>query len=150
MHRGDGQASAQAPGHSPADRSVSIKSVDGMVLMHCHAGEDKHDVLAAVGLQMRDLFDNRRDLRHEYSDGRIVVRSYTTPGKKAFTQRGNKTGTALYHADRIGAARNWCTSSRARRTCSPSRPPMPPRSVRRWAPARPRDSTGHRYPVPVA
>ncbi|MET0994743.1 MAG: DUF3987 domain-containing protein, partial [Mycobacterium sp.] len=104
VHRGDGQASAQAPGHSPADRSVSIKSVDGMVLMHCHAGEDKHDVLAAVGLQMRDLFDNRRDLRHEYSDGRIVVRSYTTPGKKAFTQRGNKTGTALYHSDRIGEA----------------------------------------------
>jgi hypothetical protein len=103
-HRGDGQASAQAPGHSPADRSVSIKSVDGMALMYCHAGEDIGDVLAAVGLTKRDLFDNGRDLHHQYPDGRIVRRAYTTTGKKAFSQRGNTASAALYHSDRIGNA----------------------------------------------
>ena len=104
VHRGDGQASAQAPGHSPADRSVSIKSVEGMALMSCHAGEQTEDVLAQVGLAMRDLFNNGREARHEYPDGRVVLRSYTTTGKKSFTQRGNTEGNALYHADQIGDA----------------------------------------------
>lgn len=102
--RGSEQASAQAPGHSPEDRSVSIRSVQGQALMYCHAGEQLNDVLAAVGLTMRDLFDNQRDIRHPYPDGRVVWRSYDKTGGKSFTQRGTTTGNALYRADQIGDA----------------------------------------------
>ena len=102
--RGRDRADAQAPGHSPADRSVSIRSVDGMALMFCHAGEQLDDVLAAVGLTKRDLFDDSRQKEYQYPDGRVVVRSYSPSGRKKFTQRGNTKGTALYHADRIADA----------------------------------------------
>lgn len=53
--RGD-RASAQAPGHSPADRSVSISRADGKVLLHSHS-DDTADVLEQVGLTVGDLFD---------------------------------------------------------------------------------------------
>lgn len=100
IHRGDGQASTQAPGHSPADRSVSIRSVDGMALMFCHAGEQIDDVLTAIGLTIADLFDDPQGVRYTYPDGRVVLR---TPDKR-FSQSGNTKGNALYHADRIGDA----------------------------------------------
>lgn len=100
IHRDGGQASAQAPGHSPADRSVSIRSVDGMALMFCHAGEQIDDVLTAIGLTKGDLFDDPQGVRYAYPDGRIVLR---TPDKR-FRQSGNTKGNALYHVDRIGYA----------------------------------------------
>ncbi|WGJ86077.1 DUF3631 domain-containing protein [Gordonia sp. SMJS1] len=56
--RGD-KAAAQAPGHSPADRSVSIARSDGKALVHSHS-DDTAEVLAAVGLTHNDLFDDRR------------------------------------------------------------------------------------------
>lgn len=99
IEKGD-RADAQAPGHSGADRSVSIKSIEGRVLMYCHAGEQLDDVLAAVGLHKRDLFDNPRGTTYSYPDGRRVVRS---PDKK-FWQRGNTKGRSLFRADRIGDA----------------------------------------------
>ena len=100
IHRGDGHACAQAPGHSAADRSVSIRSIDGMVLMFCHAGEQLDDVLAAIGLTKADLFDDPKGIRYAYPDGRIVLR---TPDKR-FTQTGNTKGSALYRADRVDHA----------------------------------------------
>jgi len=99
IERGD-RANAQAPGHSGVDRSVSIKSIEGRVLMYCHAGEQLDDVLAAVGLHKRDLFDNPRGATYSYPDGRRVVRS---PDKK-FWQRGNTKGRSVFRADRIGGA----------------------------------------------
>lgn len=93
-----GRANAQAPGHSPADRSVSIRSIEDRVLVNCFAGEPLDDVLAAVGLHMRDLFDNPTGATYRYPDGRRVHRS---PEKK-FTQSGNTKGRSLFRADRIG------------------------------------------------
>ncbi|WP_293049261.1 toprim domain-containing protein [Mycobacterium sp.] len=105
------KASAQAPGHSSADLSVSFKQIDGQVLVHCHAGEDKGTVLEAVGLQMRDLYDEARTTNStgalrdsttfEYPDRRFVHRSLDS---KTFRQTGNTTGTALFHVDRIADA----------------------------------------------
>ncbi len=97
IHRGDGHACAQAPGHSAADRSVSIRAIDGMVLMYCHAGEHLDDVLTAIGLTKADLFDDPKGIRYTYPDGRIVLR---TPDKR-FSQTGNTKGKALYRADRV-------------------------------------------------
>ncbi len=56
--RGD-KACAQAPGHSPADRSVTITRVPDKVLVHCHSDETA-DVLEALGLTPGDLYDEPR------------------------------------------------------------------------------------------
>ena len=93
--RGD-RASAQAPGHSAADRSVVITKIAGQVLVHSHS-DPTADVLDTLGLTPADLFDEQRGTRYEYGDGRIVHRS---PDKK-FRQSGNTKGRSLFHADRI-------------------------------------------------
>lgn len=98
--KGDNRASAQGPGHSSADRSVSITGIEGQVLMHSFAGEDTADILAGVGLRMRDLFDDPKGSTYTYPGGRIVQRA---PGKR-FWQAGNKQDRSLYRADRIGMA----------------------------------------------
>ena len=101
IEKGGDRADAQAPGHSGADRSVSIRSIEDRVLINCHAvGEQLDDVLAAVGLQMRDLFDNPKGSTYSYPDGRQVHRS---PDKK-FHQRGNTKGNSLFRADRLSEA----------------------------------------------
>lgn len=91
-----GRASAQAPGHSPADLSITITD-NGFdrVLVHSHAGEDLADVLSAVGLSTTDLFNEPSGSTYEYPDGRQVHRS---PGKR-FRQSGNTTGSKLYRTD---------------------------------------------------
>lgn len=48
---------ACCPAHDDKTPSLSIKRVDGRVLVHCFAGCGAHDVLAAVDLRMADLFD---------------------------------------------------------------------------------------------
>lgn len=100
VERSGDRADAQAPGHSGADRSVSIRAIEGRVLMYCHAGEQLDDVLAAVGLQTRDLFDSPKGSTYRYPDGRQVHRS---PDKK-FRQSGNTKGSSLFRADSLGDA----------------------------------------------
>ncbi|WP_157978333.1 MULTISPECIES: DnaB-like helicase C-terminal domain-containing protein [Nocardia] len=99
VERGSGVATAQAPGHSPADRSVSIRNIEGQVLIHCHSDETVA-VLEAVGLTLSDLFDSPKGVQYTYDDDRIVNR---TPGKK-FYQSGNTAGRSLYRAHRLAAA----------------------------------------------
>ena len=62
--------------------------------MHCHGGCDIHDVLAALGFTMADLFDDHRGATYTYNDGRTVHRS---PDKR-FRQSGRTNGiaTTLY------------------------------------------------------
>lgn len=95
------RASAQAPGHSAADRSISIlyNPTEGRTVFTSFA-DDKFDVLDRIGLSINDLFDNPKGSEYRYGDGRIVHRS---PDKK-FRQSGNTKGTALFHADRLGDA----------------------------------------------
>lgn len=48
---------ARCPAHQDKSPSLSIKEADdGRVLVHCFAGCSVADVLAAVGLELRDLF----------------------------------------------------------------------------------------------
>ncbi len=93
-------ASAQAPGHSDADRSVTFRQIAGQVLMNSHA-DDKAAVLDAVGLSLRDLFDDANGTTYTYRDGRKVRRSYKDNGRKAFHQSGNKAGRDLYRVERL-------------------------------------------------
>ena len=101
IERGNDRAEAQAPGHSPADRSLSIlyNAVEGRTAFMSFA-DDKEQVLETLGLTWADLFDNPQGSSYTYGDGRTV---YRTPDKK-FRQSGNTKGSALFHADRIPAA----------------------------------------------
>ncbi len=99
IETGHGKANAQAPNHSPADRSVSIRDIGEQVLIHSHS--DPTDmVLDALSLTLSDLFDTPRGADYTYPDGRVVHRSPT----KKFRQDGNTKGTSLYRADRLAAA----------------------------------------------
>lgn len=91
------RAVCQAPGHSAADRSVSVKRGRDCTLVHAHAGEDTSEILEAVGLTMADLFDNRHGVNYNYPDGRIVHRL----ADKTFRQSGSRTGSALYRSDQL-------------------------------------------------
>jgi hypothetical protein len=94
-------ARARCPAHNGnSDTSLAVRRIDGSVLIHCHAGCETADVLAALALQMRDLFDDHDGAEYRYADGRIVRR---TPDKR-FWQEGNTKGRALFHADRIANA----------------------------------------------
>ena len=97
---GHGKATAQCPAHNDGRPSLSVTRIEGSALLYCHAGCQAPDVLGAVGLTPRDLFDDPQGARYGYPDGRTVLR---TPDKR-FTQRGNTKGRALFHADRIGDA----------------------------------------------
>ena len=51
---------ARCPAHGDKTPSLSIRELpDGRALVHCFAGCDTHDVLAAIGLSLRDLFPER-------------------------------------------------------------------------------------------
>jgi hypothetical protein len=53
-------ASAQCPGHDDSSPSLSLRSVDGSVLVYCHAGCHVEDVLAALNLGLADLYDGEK------------------------------------------------------------------------------------------
>ena len=89
-------ATAQAPGHTAADRSVTFRQIEGQVLVNSFS-DDKDTILEAVGLTVADLFDEPRGATYIYSDGRTVHRS---PDKK-FRQSGNTKGTALYRVENL-------------------------------------------------
>lgn len=97
-HRNGHGWAARCPAHEDQHASLSITTGDDdRVLLRCHAGCEAAAIVAAVGLQMRDLFPARetpleRDLTYDYVDERgerlfQVVRFATRDGKKDFRQR---------------------------------------------------------------
>ena len=113
VHEADGQK------HTP---SLSITCIEGQVLVHCHRGCHIDDVLAALDLSKRDLFDNSKGVSYRYGDGRIVHR---TPDK-AFPQSGNKTAsrrcTAYPRSSRQSETASGSTSAKAKKMCTRSKP----------------------------
>ncbi len=60
--RSGGQYLAKCPAHQDRSPSLSIKEADdGRTLVHCFGGCSVHDVLAAVGLEPKDLFPPREN-----------------------------------------------------------------------------------------
>lgn len=60
-HRGrNGQYTAHCPAHDDQDPSLSVsEGDDGRILINCHKGCSTENVLAALGLEMSDLFPAR-------------------------------------------------------------------------------------------
>jgi putative DNA primase/helicase len=49
---------ALCPAHADKNPSLSIRQVEGKILLHCHAGCSPEKVLAALGIESGDLFEN--------------------------------------------------------------------------------------------
>jgi hypothetical protein len=59
--RQDGQWSACCPAHDDNGPSLSVRETpDGSVLIHCFAGCDVTEIVAAIGLEVADLFPPRQ------------------------------------------------------------------------------------------
>lgn len=86
----------QTPGHSGRDYGTAVTYNGDRTLIYCHNG-DTEDVLDALGLTTKDLFDNPRGSEYRYTGGRVVHR---TP-EKYFKQTGNTKGTDLYGVDSL-------------------------------------------------
>ena len=57
VQNANGQRIAQCPAHEDRMPSMTVKAAaDGKVLIHCHAGCDVRDIVAALGLSESDLF----------------------------------------------------------------------------------------------
>ena len=57
VRRSGGGWVARCPAHEDRSPSLSVREgADGRVLVYCHAGCRTEDVVAAIGLSMRDLF----------------------------------------------------------------------------------------------
>lgn len=55
--RGGGRWSCRCPAHDDRGPSLSVRLADDeTILIHCFAGCEPNDVLAAVGMNIRDLF----------------------------------------------------------------------------------------------
>lgn len=93
-------ATAQCPAHDDRDPSLSVRKIEESVLLHCHAGCQADDVLTALRLTARDLYDEPRGATYHYDDGRLVHRS----PEKQFRQSGNTKGGALYRRSKVTAA----------------------------------------------
>lgn len=99
VERGD-SAVAQCPAHEDRNPSLSVRGIEGQVLVYCHGGCDTDSVLAALDLTRRDLFDSRNGATYRYDDGRIVRRS---PDKRFF-QQNVTTIPELYRRAAVVAA----------------------------------------------
>jgi hypothetical protein len=59
VERGPGRWIALCPAHEDRTPSLSVRDADGVTLLHCWAGCEAHEITAAVGLAMSDLFPPR-------------------------------------------------------------------------------------------
>lgn len=61
---GSGRWKACCPAHDDRDPSLSVREADdGKVLVHCWAGCTTREILAAIGLELRDLFPGDKPVR---------------------------------------------------------------------------------------
>ena len=51
-----GQYTALCPAHEDKNPSLAISEKGGKILIHCHAGCPKESIVAAMGLELKDLF----------------------------------------------------------------------------------------------
>lgn len=91
------RAESQCPAHPDRQASMSITGIEGQVLVHCHAGCETPDIVAAVDLTMADLYDDKKGATYRYASGRVVHRSVD----KKFYQTGDTKIVELYRAERL-------------------------------------------------
>ena len=117
---------AKCPGHADRTASLSVRDVDGAVLVHDFAGCATRDVMQAVGLRMGDLYD--RPIEHrpkptkrqipatdalEAIDHEAKVVAFIATDFLEHREIDEETWQRLAEAvSRIGAARSKCAPAR--------------------------------------
>lgn len=75
------QWSARCPAHDDKGPSLSVRELpDGRVLLHCFAGCDVADIVAAVGMNLADLFPDE-PAHLVAGSGPLKRRRLITPGQ---------------------------------------------------------------------
>lgn len=105
VRQSGGQWQARCPAHEDRNPSLSVRPIEGTVLMHCHAGCELVDVLAALNMTPRDLYDEPRGdelTRYQYTDaaGRPTRVVHRLDGKR-FMQSGDKRVSQLYRLPKV-------------------------------------------------
>jgi hypothetical protein len=127
---GPGRWLARCPAHDDKSPSLSVRECDdGVVLLHDFGGCDSADVLAALGLELKDLFPaplthHRPPTRSGISasdalqaiDNEALTVAIIAADLRAHREIDNPTWNRLaLAAQRIGAARDACAPARAAR-----------------------------------
>lgn len=106
--RGKPGVDAQCPAHDDGNPSFGVTDRGDRVLVNCLAGCETRDIMSALGLTMADLFNEppaeRRPVRYDYDDGRVVKRFYGDDGKKQIRQGNTAETSTFYHLSRVQAA----------------------------------------------
>jgi putative DNA primase/helicase len=104
---------ALCPAHADKNPSLSVRKADGKTLIHCHAGCPTGVVLAALGIEARDLFEDENGGRrilaeYDYCDEKGALlfqvvrfdpkdfRQRRPDGNGGWTWRLNNTRRVLY------------------------------------------------------
>lgn len=100
---------ATCPAHEDGSPSLSVREGHSALLVKCFAGCKNKDVVKALGLNMRDLFDNPRGVTYTYTDARgATARTVTRTPDKDFRQKVSSEEQAraftLYRLPEILAA----------------------------------------------
>ena len=126
---GHGKYLSRCPSHDDRSPSLAIKEEgDGRILLHCFAGCETENVLAAIGLTFSDVMPERIGQEHAYKP----VRNRISPRDALATLDHESLVVAIIGADflehkeiddetwdRLGIAVNRINSTRAE--CAPAR-----------------------------
>jgi hypothetical protein len=94
---GRGRARAQCPSHNGEDLNLAIAIGDQGVLLRCHSYDcPAEDIAKAVGLELRDLFDQDGHAIYHYANGHDVLRFRTRDGKEIVQRNHPGKITELY------------------------------------------------------
>lgn len=88
--RSDG-ARSQCPVHAGRSQSLSVRRLDDRAAVKCFAGCDDTDVLAAIGLGVRDLFDQPATKPQAYTPPKL------SPWEEALARLGIHNGPSIDH-----------------------------------------------------
>ena len=109
---GPGRWMAKCPSHADRSPSLSVREVEDRTLLHCFAGCEVHDVLAAVGLTLTDLFN--KPLDHHKAPARD--RRHTHAAREALKLLAHESLVVLVAAENMARGIEIGDDGRARLT----------------------------------
>jgi hypothetical protein len=112
--------SCPGPIHERGDKrpSLVVKAQPGRARLTCKTGCDDMDVLAALGFDVPDLFDNGREVTYGYEDGWTVHRSWDNKAQeKKIWQDPPKNKGKARRPSSTKRAKSRPRSPRAGRSC---------------------------------
>lgn len=107
---GPGRWVARCPAHEDRSPSLSIREIDDRTLIFCFAGCEAHDVLAAVGLTLAELFDKPLD----HHKGAVRDRRHTHAAREALQLLAHESLVALVAAENMAKGVTLTDDDRAR------------------------------------